>query len=290
MIAVRLMGGLGNQLFQYAAGRALALARGAELLLDHGWFDDVGDATPRSYALIGYALAARRFEPERLRADVGWLARVTKRHAAPSELLRAAGWRVVRPAGRRCDLSVFVGDKLYLDGYWQSAGYFDSARDALLAELTLLQPPEGENAAMLARIEGSAAVAVHVRRGDYVSDPRALAHHGLCSLDYYRDAFAYVQQHIPEARPFVFSDDMQWARAQLGDWPGVCFVDHNDDAQQDLQLMRHCRHFIIANSSFSWWGAWLAQGADKIVVAPRRWFADPAADEGDLVPAEWVRR
>lgn len=134
-------------------------------------------------------------------------------------------------------------------------------------------------------------MSLHVRRGDYVSDARTHATLGVCSLDYYRAAVRYIADHVEAPEFFVFSDDIAWAQANLELGHPCHYVDHNRGAESynDMRLMSLCRHHIIANSSFSWWGAWLNPRADKVVVAPARWFAGGNRVVDDLFPPGWVR-
>ena len=134
-------------------------------------------------------------------------------------------------------------------------------------------------------------MSLHVRRGDYASDPNASAVHGLCSLDYYAAAVAHIGRFVPRPRYFVFSDDPTWASEHLKLPGDTVIVEHNDGATsyEDLRLMSRCRHHVIANSSFSWWGAWLNPRADKIVVAPSRWLAETTRACPDICPTSWVR-
>ena len=288
MIVSKLSGGLGNQLFQYAAGRRLAHARGTALVLDLGWYRHMPSSnTPRTYELDRYPLEARppsglerlwcRLHHGRVLGRMPWFPRA---------------WRHVRERGFAFDGRVLeLPDDVYLDGYWQSYKYFSDVAEMLRKELTPVTdmgPVDQVVAGAIA--SGPAAVSLHVRRGDYVSNAAAARVHGLCSLDYYARAVAYMAARLTQPHFFVFSDDMPWVRANLH-LPGVVsYVDHNgpENAFQDLRLMALCRHHIIANSSFSWWGAWLGGGVEQQVVAPRGWFAD-GRDTGDLTPPGWVR-
>ena len=132
---------------------------------------------------------------------------------------------------------------------------------------------------------------MHVRRGDYVTDARARAYHGVLPLEYYRAAVACISARALSLRLFVFSDDPDWCRAHFRVGPPATFVDenHRDRSHEDLRLMSLCRHHIIANSAFGWWGAWLDPRRDKTVVAPRQWFGEPSLDTRDLIPESWIR-
>ena len=149
----------------------------------------------------------------------------------------------------------------------------------------------GLNAELASEIQATVSVGVHIRRGDYVANPIANQFHGVCSLEYYLAAIAKLKEEIGAPRFFVFSDDIGWARQNLRLPDPTTFVDHNGEAHdyEDLRLMSLCKHHIIANSSFSWWGAWLSNNPDKIVIAPERWFRDPSMDPRDLVPEGWHR-
>lgn len=140
-------------------------------------------------------------------------------------------------------------------------------------------------------ISAAQAVSIHVRRGDYAQDRITQQVHGLCGLDYYDRAAQYIAAHVAAPHFFIFSDDMPWVKENLKLSFPVTFVDHNNESSDynDLLLMSLCDHHIIANSSFSWWGAWLSDSAEKIVIAPQMWFANSNADTKDLLPDSWVR-
>ena len=178
-----------------------------------------------------------------------------------------------------------------MEGYWQSYRYFADAADKIRQELTPRDPMEPGNAAVAAEIDAVEAVSLHVRRGDYVTNAGAAPFHGLCSLDYYRAAVNHVRARVGAPHLFIFSDDHDWARDNLRfDLPTTYVVANPPDRGfRDMQLMARCRHHITANSSFSWWGAWLNPRHDKIVVAPQAWFADPKIDTRDLIPQGWTR-
>ena len=292
MIVVQLKGGLGNQMFQYAAGRALALRRGDPLLLDTRLF--------AFYPNRSYALGQLRIESEDAPLHINrLLARQCFGRYADS-LLRKAETLLGSPPAVVRERMPFQHDQklfadlpadVYLVGYWQNEGYFRTIADHIRHEFTLRALPDKVNAELLAAIEGCAAVSLHVRRGDYVSDKSVLAHHGVCSLDYYRRAITLMGERVAEPHFFVFSDDIPWAREHLDiPWP-VTYLGHNgsEAAHEDLRLMRACKHHVIANSSFSWWGAWLSEHPDKTVIAPRPWLSDPQLREVDPVPAGWLK-
>ena len=161
----------------------------------------------------------------------------------------------------------------------------------LRRELVPRQPLEGNNLEMVRRITSSRAVSVHIRRGDYVSNPITRAYHGLCGPDYYSRAVEQISNTVDSPNFFVFSDDKAWAKENFDSGFQTTFVSINDDNQDyaDLSLISMCRHHIIANSSFSWWGAWLCNDPGKIVIAPRDWFRGANHDTSDLLPDTWVQ-
>lgn len=290
MIIVNLIGGLGNQMFQYATGRALSLRLSQPLRLDISGFDGYG-------LHQGFELSrVFKCDPEiatedEIRDLLGWRAS----RAARKILLRPAfrwlqGTRLaVEPHFHYWSGISELTCNAYLAGYWQSDKYFSDASETIRADFTFRPPLSKQNAELAGRIGQTTAVSLHVRRGDYVSDAKANAAHGLCSLDYYRAAVLHIAAHVERPEFFVFSDDIAWVKANLKINFPCCYVDHNQGAASynDMRLMSLCGHHIIANSSFSWWGAWLNPNPGKIVVAPRKWFANDKSVE-DLFPAGWV--
>src|SRR3989344_4984067 len=144
------------------------------------------------------------------------------------------------------------------------------------------------NKKLASEISGTNSVSVHIRRGDYVTNANTNQFHGLCSLDYYNKAVSFISSKQNEMELFVFSDDIEWCKENLKyDFP-IHFVETND-AHSDMYLMSLCKHNIIANSSFSWWGAWLNDNFQKIVVAPSQWIADASVNTQDLIPKGWIK-
>jgi hypothetical protein len=291
MIIVRLLGGLGNQMFQYATGRALAARRGAPLKLDLSAFR----VYPlRSYRLDNFRIAATLAEASDV-AGVRGTDRGPLRRRIQAAVERRRPYyrrRMVQEPHYHFDPNLRrVGRNAYLVGFWQSEKYFGDIRDALLAELSVAEPPDPANRRVLERIDATDSISLHVRRGDYVSDPNNQRIYAACSPRYYRDALDTILPRLGEPHVFVFSDDITWAKEHLRFPCPTTFVDHNGAERdyEDMRLMSRCRHHVIANSSFSWWGAWLARDPAKQVVAPLLWFNDPAVDTRDVIPASWLR-
>jgi hypothetical protein len=289
LVFTHLAGGLGNQLFQYAAARALALRRNAQVVLFLKGYEKPNQS--RRYELDVYPHSGRQMTAsERLAARLSWKAgpRISRLFADRLGLLpffyRERHYHFNEAMGKQ-------PLPLLLRGFWQSERYFADAADVIRRELVPCAPVDPANIEMAKRIAAAEAVSLHVRRGDYVTDKKANTEIGVCSLTYYRDAIAHVRERTTSQHLFVFSDDPEWARTNLrADLPVTYLtINTGDRGFRDLQLMSMCRHHIIANSSFSWWGAWLNPSPAKIVVAPKVWFAGLPHDTTDLIPQEWVR-
>jgi hypothetical protein len=185
---------------------------------------------------------------------------------------------------------LLVEGNVYLRGFWQSWKYFSEIRSVLVRELSMTSRPNLANTLMMNRMEASCSVCIHVRRGDYWNNPHINKLFGVCPIEYYDEAIRLIKQRLSKAVFFIFSDDLEWARENLKPDRPCIFVDCNKDmsAVHDMRLMTACKHFIIANSSFSWWGAWLSTALDKIVVAPEKWRKINRPVD-DLLPDDWIK-
>jgi len=287
MIIVRLSGGLGNQLFQYAVGRRLALIHQTELLLDCEYYRSTPTSdTQRDYELWRYPISARvtaGMESLWCRLHGG---KITGRLG-----VNWGGWRLFRERIFDFDNAVLeVGNKTYLSGYWQSNLYFEDIAQIIRSELTPIVLPAEKDSKLMSQMLKTNSVSVHFRRGDYVTQKITATKHGSCSLQYYKTALAKMSSLVCDPHFFVFSDDMEWVKQNMA-FPGeTTFVDHNDSkaAFQDLRLMSKCKNHVIANSSFSWWGAWLNVSKEKHVISPATWFADRRLTP-TLMPEFWIR-
>lgn len=295
MVIVRLCGGLGNQMFQYAAARRLSLVNDAPLKLDLSWFSNVprGD-TPRQYELHCFNTiqdVASPLEIDALRGvDIGRWPKVVKRFLKTSGLLMKQ--TSVREKYYHFDPEILgLRGDVYLEGYWQSARYFADTEDAIRHDFTFRTAPDPVNHEIGNAIMGTEAVSLHVRRGDYVTSTPESQQHGSCSLSYYKKAIAEMTARLQHPHFFVFSDDSAWVKEHMDFDAPKTYIDHNGllKGNEDLRLMSLCRHHIIANSSFSWWGAWLSSHPEKIVIAPHKWFNMDAIETSDLLPVNWLR-
>ncbi len=294
MIVVQLMGGLGNQMFQYAAGRSLALRLGVPLKLDLSFYEQSREqTTPRQYALDSFALQAEFATP----ADLECLAGTrTGLGGIVSQLRSRLGIGTVR---ERCyrephfqyDPAVQqLPDESYLIGFWQSERYFGDDTDGLVQEFQCRYPMDELNLNVANAIDQVESVAVHIRRGDYVSNQKTASYHGVCSLEYYQQAASLVAREMKNPHFFLFSDDPDWVTDSFQfAWPTTLVTcNQAGDPVNDLRLMSRCQHAIIANSSFSWWGGWLNRNPGKRVIAPKCWFNKPELNTADLIPPSWI--
>jgi len=290
VIVSQIIGGLGNQMFQYAAGRALSLKFKQPLRLDISGFAGYGLHQGFELQRIFNCPVERATEAD-VRNILGWqystgIRRILSRPGLA--VLRRKGF-VVEPHFHYWTGISHAPQDCYLVGYWQSEKYFLDAADAIRSDFTFKLPLAARNAELAGQIAQVNAVSLHVRRGDYVNNPKTNVTHGVCSLDYYKAAVQYVSDRVEQPHFFIFSDDIAWVKDNLKiDMPHR-YIDHNKGAEScnDMRLMSLCQHHIIANSSFSWWGAWLNPSAGKIVVAPEKWFAN-GKNVDDLFSQGWV--
>jgi hypothetical protein len=280
MVTVRLIGGLGNQMFQYATGRAIAHRRQVPLALDLRAFPDHDN---RNYSLDVFNIMAKLTD--------GGIMRLGRLRGLCSRVRIPGLPYVWLERGYTFDPSVLdAPGNLYLAGYWTTEKYFKDVEDILRKDFSFKNAPTDQNAGVADRIRSVNSVSVHVRRSDYVTNPVATQFHGTCSLDYYREAVGFIASRVTNPEYFVFSDDPDWTRENLRIDGPTTYVTHNtiDNGYEDLRLMTLCRNHIIANSTFSWWGAWLA-APGGLVVAPKRWMNNTTVDTKDVVPERWMR-
>ncbi|ORU01001.1 Alpha-1,2-fucosyltransferase [Anaerovibrio sp. JC8] len=296
MIIAHLTDGLGNQMFQYALAKALALKNNTEIIFDMSWYEINKYRGRRLYQLDIFPLNCKKINEAGKYWD--WalkhlhFTRNIFRHKSQSKIRSLLG-----PSGISIKEKTPVYDdtvpeqaknkNVCLTGYWQSEKYFSSIRQELLADFQFLPELVGKNLTVSQRIKSCAnPVALHVRRGDYLA-----TNFDVCGLDYYQRAVEYITGKVGDIQLFVFSNDIGWAKENIKTNQEIYFVDNNseDNGYEDMRLMSLCRHHIIANSSFSWWGAWLGVAENKIVVAPKRWMVSEQYSYDDVVPSGWIR-
>jgi hypothetical protein len=277
MIRVKLMGGLGNQMFQYAAGRALAERHNTELMLDLTWYDlELGkDITPRKYELDCFVLDKGTPKYERT------IAQRLKDICNPYH-------HYTEPFFSYNPSFAELPSRTDLTGYFQSEKYFAEQAGFIRDAFEWAKPTQGKNLQLLQAIKhDDRSVSVHVRRGDYAQHKKTNDFHGVSPIEYYRAAVAEIKKTVKKPHLYVFSDEPAWCKKHLKFDIPTTYVSHNVEGSEDMRLMKECRHNIIANSSFSWWGAWLNASPDKRVIAPKHWFSHKETDTSDVIPQAW---
>lgn len=287
MIITKLKGGLGNQMFQYAVGRAVALSCGRELKLDATGYDDpryINADTPRQYRLFPFSLSATVATPEEV-------IKSKYPYGIFSKAERFVNLRLLKRHYLDYEPNIFKKNNQYIDGYFQSEKNFLNAKNEIVQELTLKK--EFESAVFLVeknKIDKEKSVSVHIRRGDYVNDPKTQAAHGACSREYYKQAMNLMTEKIENPIFYFFSDDIEWVKKEFGEHADYKYVSNPKlEDYEELMLMASCAHNIIANSSFSWWGAYLNKNPEKIVVAPKKWVNIVPDPHPNIVPEGWIR-
>jgi hypothetical protein len=289
-IVVKTLGGLGNQLFQYAAGRYLANRYDASLLIAPEMRMSLSSDSPRRMLLPKFAIRA----PVRELGDFDRLMTSTRPELTLPARLARVGRRiqVIRQSPKRClfhqDLDIAADTRTaYIVGYWQDYSIVRQVESDLRHEFSLLDPLNGKNLEVAMQMHLSQwPVSIHLRRGDYAS---FFGSNMQLSTAYYERAVTRMLSQDRRTSFFVFSDDAEYARHWVGGHPRMTVVDHNvaGDAHEDLRLMSLCRSHIIANSTFSWWAAWLNTRPDKSVIAPASWLGYRTASTAIAAP-DWT--
>lgn len=282
MIIIQFSGGLGNQMFQYALYKKLEL-REKEVFADRNFY--------KIYPKVKYDLDIFQLEIKEAElnhklklADTqnGFTNKVRRKLCG-----RRKSWYKEKESGR-FDKDVFELTNAYLEGYWQSEKYFCDIRDEIIKAFTFKDSKSSKNIEMLQLILGSNSVSIHIRRGDYLSEQNLEIYGGICTIEYYKKAAQFIEKRIDSPTFFVFSNDIEWVKRHFF-LKNAYYIDwnQNDENYYDMYLMSKCRHNIIANSSFSWWGAWLNQNKEKLIISPPKWFNKREAP--DIICEDWIR-
>lgn len=289
MVIIKIEGGLGNQMFQYSLYlKMLNMGRDARVdcsdlsdyLNEHGWdtIFNIFDLSPQ-YATYE--------ENRRLKDNPGGkLSKVRRRIFG----IKRSHYIEKKGESGKFNPDILAMDDVYLEGYWQTYGYFDSIKEKVIETFTFQQDLNSDNEHMLREIEASACpVSVHVRLGDYNTADNRNIYGNICTLKYYDRAVRYISQRVEDPFFFVFSNDPKEAGRIFGDRDNFVVIDINDEMSGwcDMLLMSKCKHNIIANSTFSWWGGYLNKNPNKIIVAPAKWVGD--RDMSDICCPDWVR-
>ncbi len=290
MIVVRLMGGLGNQMFQYALGRRLALERGVPLKLDVSWYEEHDN---RSFSLGNLALKAEIASEEEIFSMKSYSPNLPARMAwkAVQKFLPYYKRRMVKEQkiGSYDPNILQCPDNAWVNGYWQSENYFQEIEEIIRKDFSPgIKFSQKVQKTADSMYSNPGSVSIHIRRGDYLTEfSQSFA---VCSIDYYKEAASHISALVINPHFYIFSDDIEWAKNNLKLNAEMTFIDpsiKNGDII-DIHLICQCCHHINANSSFSWWGAWLGEQPDSIVITPNRWFADKPYPK-DTIPERWIK-
>ena len=301
MIVAKIVGGLGNQLFEYAAARALALHFKTDLKLDLSFFNEPKFKV--TYRLDKFNLpftVATEIDYSKLKN--------CNKIPKPIRVLKRLGIKIY-PYYKKTHiieqqvLELYkrrknINTNYYIEGWLANEIYFKNIRKTLLDELNADYYLKEDNMYLNEEIENNNSVAVHIRRGEYLSN----SYFKLLPTSFYENAIKKAKKIFENPTFYFFSDDIKWVKNEFSQVANAVFVDNNSIVQsfyntvgdiEDLMLMRKCKHQIIANSTFSWWGAWLNKNPSKLVIAPKQWFTNQAAqkryEKGNLIPKKWIK-
>jgi hypothetical protein len=293
MIIVRLIGGMGNQMFQYALGRALSLENSTELFLD------IQRLIDHKKSLVNKKFVYRNFDLDMFfinakiakRKDIPLTRRVFG-NATMKDVLYILSQKIFKNRYKEKhfhfdpEILNAKGD-VYLDGYWQSYKYFDKYADVIRKDFQVIVPLSEEIKNLGKEISSTKSLCVHIRRGDFVGN----AFHNVLTENYHEDAFKIISENNIIEKIYVFSDDIEWCKENIQFPIETMYVDRLFAGERGVGhfwLMTQCNHFIIPNSTFSWWAAWLSERAGKQVVAPKKWLANDYFNYKDMYPSDWV--
>lgn len=284
-LILKLNGGLGNQMFQWALARMLEETTDMDVYLDMSYFSN---RYARPFELGIFKLEPKLVEDfwTKLRLAIIWRLRAILKWE------KFLGLTLYSESSFNFDNNINrIKADTFIEGFFQSEKYFKSIEEKLRDDFIFIKSPDAENNKLRLDICSKNSISLHIRRGDYVQKKRYQNVYANCSLDYYKRGVEYIAQKHPEPTLYIFSDDISWVRKNLRLPYKSIYVSHNsgDKSFEDMRLMASCKHNIIANSSFSWWGAWLNTNPDKIVIAPQKWFNDEKIVQTDVIPENWVR-
>lgn len=291
MIKLILTGGLGNQMFEYAAAKSLAIRLNTNLEIDLFALNKKTKGTKRSLELGIFDLDLTISSSYRTKFLVKCFPLVNANRALFEKYFkyfRDCSAIVYTPAFAK------LNDNTILHGHFQNEKYFSNYADIIRRDFTFKRPLKGKNREIADKIENTESVAIHIRRGDYLTDAMAKNNFAVCDQHYYQKAIDIIRKKIITPRFFIFSEDIQWAKENLKlDTNTTEFIDWNtgNNSYIDMQLMSICKHVIIANSSFSWWAAWLNTNNNKTVIAPNQWFKEEIRnkDLSNFYPKGWTK-
>jgi hypothetical protein len=292
MITVKLKGGLGNQLFQYAFGRAVSLKLETPLMLDISMFENQSETDIKRDFQLGCFNLHATISNSNTGSNINFIKNgFDKIVNLIKSIANPYGGYIFEPK------NLEVRDNSNLEGNWQSEKYFSDIETTLRHDLTLKEKLNPKAKLFKDRIKqvednGGVSTSIHIRRCDYITNKYSSAYHGVLDMTYYYKAISILQSKLcgKQLVLFVFSDDINWVKENLKtEVPYVCVSRPEIRDEEDMFLMSQCNHNIISNSSFSWWGAWLNSRKNKIVIAPKKWVKDPRANTNDVTPLDWIK-
>lgn len=299
MIIVQLTGGLGNQMFQYALGRSLSITQQCTLKLDLSWYreydkiedtNDPNKATRREYLLKYFNISGRILPSWYLNA-IRKISLIRKYHPKVARII----------PNQLFDYNVLVENDFswtniknqtyyFATGYWQQSLYFEKYQDVIDNDFRLKNPLSIINQKYYQQILSTNSVAIHIRRGDLISKPSGSELQPTCTLEYFYSGITTISKKVKDLSLFIFSDDMEWCKNHFKNQYPIIFVDSVGQDHEHFYLMTQCKYQVIANSTYSWWAAWLNQYPDKIIIAPKNWYHDAQLNESAIfVPNTWIR-
>lgn len=271
---------MGNQMLQYALGRHLSIKNNSPLWLDLSWYNNYRKSQfYREFRIDCFQTNYKRVNLN----NILWRLRFTDHFKTinPFKLKN-----VVEKEYAHFDEKILeAGDDILLEGFFPSYKYFEGIREVLIKDFTPIEQMNTANAAYLQKIKSTNSVSVHFRRGDYA----LTGHHGMLDKAYYEAAIKHIAIKTGGLQLFIFSDEPEWVCQNMQFEHPFEVISINKDQHNyfDMELMKHCKHNIIANSSFSWWGAWLNETTEKIVVAPEKWL-NVDINRMENIPPEWI--
>ena len=296
MIISQICGGLGNQMFQYAMGRSFSLKHSTNLYLDIDFFIHTHSDILRNFELENFPEIKQPTKKWQYRneADKKRLIRISFGKKLKAKILKNPAppnkQHLIEPHYNYFKEIKDCSPPLYLQGYWQNEKYFIDYKEQIKTDFTFPLLPESAQTVKKEIQSFDNSIAIHVRRGDYINNPNTNKVHGICSNAYYKKAIKHINSQVSNAKLFIFSDEPNWVRDNFDtcDLPTtIVDLQFVDNAHHDMHLMSLCKHHIIANSSFSWWGAWL--GEKGIVIAPKQWFVAEDMRDCSPVPDRWIK-
>jgi len=301
LIIVKISGGLGNQLFQYATARSLSLELNRKLFLDTSWYGEIftlednnhpNATTIRNFQLNKFNIVS----PIKSKLYINWIKRLEIRSKKSMffKLLKSGPLNTL--SFSKFDTKKYSFDilkqvpRVYLTGYWQNNDIIEKYNNTLKDELKLIEPLSENNKKYLKKVNCNNSVAIHIRRGDYITKPNSSKLHSTCSENYYKNAINSIEQSIEQPQYFVFSDEIDWVKTNMELPSTTIFVDTDGAPYEHMYLMSQCKHQITANSTFSWWAAWLNNYQDKMIITPKYWYYDKTLNNTIIrIPNSWIK-